>query len=272
MSSEIAALIERARVAADRPDAGGSTRAAERQRLERLASEFESMLLVQVLRDMRRAGTWNEGESETAGETQSLFELLDAELATQMTRVQGFGMTRQLLEAFDRMKPAQPEGDGLALAGATEGAGPIDVAAPVDVATRALAALPGGPHGGGVVTSSSITSPYGWRRDPITGDSRFHRGVDLKAAYGQDVPAAAGGRVLFSGSQGSYGTTVVVEHQDRSRTRYAHLSVALVEAGDEVSRGDLIGRAGSTGRATGPHVHVEVVDVDGNSVDPAGSW
>lgn len=117
-------------------------------------------------------------------------------------------------------------------------------------------------------SAPKVTSAFGWRRDPMTGAAKFHKGVDLKAAYGQEVQAAGSGRVVFSGSQGGYGTTVMIEHADGSKTRYAHLSVALVSAGDTVSAGQALGRVGSTGRSTGPHLHFEVLDRNGRAVNP----
>jgi murein DD-endopeptidase MepM/ murein hydrolase activator NlpD len=114
----------------------------------------------------------------------------------------------------------------------------------------------------------NVTSKFGWRRDPFTGAAKFHRGVDLKAAYGEDIQAAGEGRVVFSGQQGGYGTTVLIEHADGTRTRYAHLSVALVGQGDTVASGQAIGRAGRSGRATGTHLHFEVIGADGRHMDP----
>jgi murein DD-endopeptidase MepM/ murein hydrolase activator NlpD/Rod binding domain-containing protein len=113
-----------------------------------------------------------------------------------------------------------------------------------------------------------VTSAFGWRRDPITGALRFHQGIDLRAAFGEAVTAAAAGRVVFSGEQGGYGTTVVIEHDNGIQTRYAHLSSALVRAGEIVKAGDILGRAGSSGRSTGPHLHFEVT-VDGRPADPS---
>jgi murein DD-endopeptidase MepM/ murein hydrolase activator NlpD len=113
-----------------------------------------------------------------------------------------------------------------------------------------------------------VTSDFGWRRDPFTGQAKFHRGVDLRAAYGQDVHAAGDGRVVFSGNQGGYGTTVLIEHADGTRTRYAHLSVALVASGEAVAGGQSVGQAGRSGRATGTHLHFEVIGVDGRPVNP----
>jgi murein DD-endopeptidase MepM/ murein hydrolase activator NlpD len=112
-----------------------------------------------------------------------------------------------------------------------------------------------------------VTSHFGWRRDPFTGKAKFHRGIDVRAAYGEDIQTAGAGRVVFSGNQRGYGTTVIVQHADGVKTRYAHLSAALVSAGDQVQAGQVLGRAGRSGRATGTHLHFEVM-ADGKHVDP----
>lgn len=103
-----------------------------------------------------------------------------------------------------------------------------------------------------------ITSAFGWRADPFHGGARFHGGIDLRAAYGREVPVAAPGRVIFAGEQGGYGQTVVVEHAGGYRTRYAHLSAIAVRPGEELASGAVVGRVGQSGRATGPHLHFEV--------------
>jgi murein DD-endopeptidase MepM/ murein hydrolase activator NlpD len=113
----------------------------------------------------------------------------------------------------------------------------------------------------------AVTSGFGWRRDPIDGRVRFHKGIDLHAAYGVPVTTPAAGRVVFAGTHGGYGMTVVVEHPGGVRTRYAHLSLAEVSEGDEVRAGQVIGRTGQSGRATGPHLHFEVL-AGGEPVDP----
>ena len=115
--------------------------------------------------------------------------------------------------------------------------------------------------------AAPLTSHFGWRADPLDGHVRFHRGVDVKAAYGTEVPAAAQGSVVFAGEQGGYGTTVVVAHPQGLRTRYAHLSASLVRVGDQVAAGQPIGRVGSSGRSTGAHLHFEV-EQDGRRIDP----
>jgi murein DD-endopeptidase MepM/ murein hydrolase activator NlpD len=115
--------------------------------------------------------------------------------------------------------------------------------------------------------TATVTSAFGWRQDPIDGTTRFHRGVDLRAAMGDEVSSTGAGHVVFSGIDGGYGTTVVVEHANGLSTRYAHLLSALVNLGDEVEDGQAIGLAGRSGRATGPHVHYEVM-ASGRPVDP----
>lgn len=250
MSVDVAALIERARLAAGESDkarpAGGDGQ-GERAKLERIAQEFESMLLVQVLRGMRTAGSWEtEDGADTLG-AESLFETLDVELASHLARAQGLGLSTQLLDQMNR-------------------GGPSAVALGPEASDPRPEALALGPSVG--VPPVDVTSSFGWRRDPFTGEAKFHRGVDLRAAYGQEVLAVGGGQVVFSGDQGGYGTTVVIEHADGTRTRYAHLSATLVSQGETVSSGQQVGRAGRSGRATGTHLHLEVITADGQHVDP----
>ena len=99
------------------------------------------------------------------------------------------------------------------------------------------------------------------------GDPRADALLDLTAFEGQPVSSAAAGRVIYAGRRGSYGLHVEVAHQNGYTTRYAHLSAVLVEWGQRVSAGSLIGRAGQTGRATGPHLHFELWQ-NGLPIDP----
>ena len=112
-----------------------------------------------------------------------------------------------------------------------------------------------------------FSSGFGWRRDPFTGMAGFHSGVDIRMAYGLDVRAVDEGQVRFAGEQGGYGTMVAIVHGDGRETRYAHLAESLVQPGDIVQAGQVLGRSGSSGRATGPHLHFEVLR-DGQRVDP----
>lgn len=104
---------------------------------------------------------------------------------------------------------------------------------------------------------TEITSAFGWRTHPITGDARFHRGIDLGAAYGSPVVAAKSGRIYLADMYGGYGLTVIVQHNPMQQTLYAHMSQLFVKPGEWVKQGQLIGQVGSTGASTGPHLHFE---------------
>jgi murein DD-endopeptidase MepM/ murein hydrolase activator NlpD len=112
-----------------------------------------------------------------------------------------------------------------------------------------------------------LTSTMGWRRDPISGGDDFHAGLDIAGEKGQPVYATAEGRVTQSGYQGAYGNTIVVDHGFGLQTRYGHLLDASARRGDHVKRGDVIGHLGATGRATGYHLHYEVL-ANGKLLNP----
>lgn len=104
-----------------------------------------------------------------------------------------------------------------------------------------------------------LSSSFGKRLDPFLGEGAFHSGVDLRAPWGTPVVAAADGIVRQSGWRGPYGRLIVLNHgNDTLSTLYAHLSELFVRAGQVVRRGEVIGRVGSTGRTTSPHLHYEV--------------
>jgi murein DD-endopeptidase MepM/ murein hydrolase activator NlpD len=130
--------------------------------------------------------------------------------------------------------------------------------------TQSLAAAAASPGEAG----STVTSGFGWRQDPLTGVAAFHKGIDVRASYGEAVSAAGPGRVVVAQSQGGYGQTVVVDHGGGLQTRYAHLSAISVQVGDTVDAGASVGRAGRSGRATGTHVHFEATQ-GGQPVNPA---
>ncbi len=117
-------------------------------------------------------------------------------------------------------------------------------------------------------TAGTITSPYTRNRwHPILGKARPHLGIDIVAAAGSPVVAPARGLVSFVGRRGEYGLTVEIDHGSDRVTRFAHLSRILATLGQEVERGEVIGKVGSTGLAVGPHLHYEVL-VDGRPMNP----
>ncbi|NJN60524.1 MAG: M23 family metallopeptidase [Coleofasciculaceae cyanobacterium RL_1_1] len=132
--------------------------------------------------------------------------------------------------------------------------------------TRNIATMPFGRIGNGdrglifpVSVPAPISSFFGFRMHPIAQTQRLHTGTDIAAPYGTPVLAAFSGKVTESSDLGGYGLTVVLSHNEgTSETLYAHLSELLVSVGDEVKQGNPIGRVGSTGFSTGPHLHFEV--------------
>ena len=112
-----------------------------------------------------------------------------------------------------------------------------------------------------------VTSGYGYRVHPITGEKNLHRGVDLAAAEGTPIKAIQDGRVVSAGEAGSYGLCVVIEDENGYQSRYAHCASISVTAGQEVKRGDVIATVGSTGQSTGPHLHLEVM-LNGEYLNP----
>jgi murein DD-endopeptidase MepM/ murein hydrolase activator NlpD len=229
------------------PDA---TPAAERQQIATAAREFEAMFLLQMLKQMRQAMLAEETDEPGLGAA-TMSETIDVELSRHLAGQRGglSGMLEQALGGY--AAPAATTGPVIGLTAQPQGEPAGEAPEP------ALARLPG-----------RVSSDFGWRRDPLSGTNRFHRGVDIAAAYGSEVPAAAEGKVVFSGTQGGYGNLVVVRHEGGTETRYAHLSQLDVREGDVIRAGAIVGRVGQTGRATGPHLHFEVRD-EGQPVDPS---
>ncbi|MEI6602561.1 MAG: peptidoglycan DD-metalloendopeptidase family protein [Clostridia bacterium] len=125
--------------------------------------------------------------------------------------------------------------------------------------------VPGGSH---VIDAGSA---FGMRMHPIYHVWRMHSGVDIRASMGQTIVAVGDGKVLSASYRSGYGNTVIIDHGGGITTLYAHCSVLLVSAGEEVKRGETIAKAGSTGWSTGAHLHFEVRK-NGTPVDPMKGW
>jgi len=118
------------------------------------------------------------------------------------------------------------------------------------------------------VRTAAFTSGFGVRSDPFRHGAAMHPGIDLSGPYGTPIYATADGTVLRAGwNSGGYGNLVELDHGRGINTRYGHLSAILIRPGDRITRGQLIGRMGSTGRSTGNHLHYEV-RIDGRPVNP----
>lgn len=107
-------------------------------------------------------------------------------------------------------------------------------------------------------TSGVVTSEYGARKHPISGQSGFHTGIDLAPPRNTAIKAAKSGKVVYSGWQGGYGQVVIIDHGGGIQTLYAHCETLKVSYGQNVSKGQVIALVGSTGNSTGPHLHFEV--------------
>jgi murein DD-endopeptidase MepM/ murein hydrolase activator NlpD len=112
-----------------------------------------------------------------------------------------------------------------------------------------------------------ISSPFGWRRDPIHGRMREHQGIDFASSFRSPIYATAHGTVSFAGRNGGYGKQIVIDHGNGYKTTYSHLTSIAIKRWSEVEKGDVIGRMGSTGRSTGVHLHYEVHQ-NGKPVNP----
>ncbi|HEY7789431.1 MAG TPA: peptidoglycan DD-metalloendopeptidase family protein [Vicinamibacterales bacterium] len=273
------------------PGSPAGTPNAQTAKMKDLAQQFESLLLLQMIREMKNSLD-STGEEDGSGTlmsgTGTMTETMDAAFAQQLGKFGGFGLSNALMSSFMRQDGGAAPGAtpaALAPAAAAASAGSVPIAnavaaalpaASVPIANAVAAALPAAPESSptatalpdlGEVLDAPVNSAFGWRKDPINGETRFHSGVDLRAAYGQPVPVVGDGTVAFAGEQQGYGLTVVVQHADGIETRYAHLSSVDVQPGSAVRAGDIIGRVGQSGRATGPHLHFEVIE-NGHTVNP----
>jgi murein DD-endopeptidase MepM/ murein hydrolase activator NlpD len=116
--------------------------------------------------------------------------------------------------------------------------------------------------------SRTVTSPFGYRKDPFTKKLSFHRGIDIAGKMNDPVLAAAKGTAITVGSDKYHGNHIVLEHGNGLRTWYMHLNEVLVHTGEQVERGQTIGKLGTSGRSTGPHLHYEILH-KGKSTNPA---
>jgi murein DD-endopeptidase MepM/ murein hydrolase activator NlpD len=204
--------------------------ALERQRA---AQEFASFLYMEVLKAMR-ATLPKDGLFENESLSRDIYSsMFDTEIARVLARRDATGFAETVERAIEKLTPAsQP------------------------------------PSARGAPVAGVVSSSFGLRHHPISGDKHFHGGVDIAAPAGAEIKAAGPGKVTFSGMAKGYGNLVEIDHGDGTVSRYAHNAANLVAVGDEVQVGQIIATVGSTGRATGPHVHFEVRQ-GGKPVDPS---
>jgi len=236
--------------AAAASESAASAAPAQQEKLRALAAQFEAMLLSQMLREMR-ASMFDDGE-DTGFSSGPLSDTLFTELSLALSRAGGVGLGRAVMGPLQRLSE--------------EATGATPIALPIrDLGDSGVVLKPFAE--GALPVAGRVTSGYGWRQDPIDGSLAFHKGTDIALPIGHEVPAARPGQVTFAGELAGYGLTVVIQHEGGMSTRYAHLSESAVRTGDLVAAGQVIAKSGASGRATGAHLHFEVLQ-DGQPVDP----
>lgn len=118
-----------------------------------------------------------------------------------------------------------------------------------------------------VPKESRLTSGYGYRNDPFTGKRAFHGGIDLAVPENTEVVSCGAGKIVKAGHNRTNGNFVIIDHGNKYKSYYGHLSQLLVKKDDEVKKGQVIGLSGNTGMSTGPHLHFQIT-LDGKTIDP----
>jgi murein DD-endopeptidase MepM/ murein hydrolase activator NlpD len=283
----------------DAPRLTGGAKPGEAE-ARRAAAEFEALFLTQITSAINPSPDDEEADLFGGGASQMYRQMLSEQLATSIAQSGGVGLAENILNQLQASQPGAAGGAAKlsqALDAARSlreevnaaGAGGVPTKKTADEAKIAeklsrdakMTSVPQrektGHHAHSRHSDNSvalnlpvngrITSKFGLRRDPVHGQHRHHQGIDIAAPRGTPIEAAATGTVVFAGRQRGYGKTVIVELPDGRRTRYAHADKLMVGAGDEVRAGQVIATVGSTGRATGPHLHFEVTE-NGRAVNP----
>ena len=219
--------------------------AQEKEELKKACQMFEAQFLKMLWKEMRK--TVQQSKMVHGGYGEEIFtDLMDQAVSDEAVKTGSMGIAEML--------ERQLSGDGYAHPGVKIGQ------TLGSVQSSELLNLP--------VAGASLTSAFGTREHPITGEEQEHTGLDLAAAAGTPVTAAAAGRVEFAGERGDYGNLLIITHLDGSQTYYGHLEEISVEEGQLVSAGQQVATVGSTGLSTGPHLHFEVRDASGTPEDP----
>lgn len=211
---------------------------------DKAARQLESFFLRQLLAEARPQG----GGGLDGGFAGDTFKsMLDEAIADKMADAGGIGLAKMFARELED--------------------GPAPVAHAIPPSTVDLPSRTEAPSGFVMPVAGRASSAYGMRMHPIKHVEQLHPGLDLAAPTGTPVVAASPGTVTHAGPAGTYGNLVTIKHANGVETRYAHLSEVTVARGARVGAGDSIGKVGSTGQSTGPHLHFEVRQ-DGKLQDP----
>jgi len=209
--------------------------------IKKVAKEMESLFAYEMIKAMRATT----GESARSGlGNDTYLTMFDLELS-KLFAERGLGLQDMLAKGLP------------AASGKTTGVQPLQSQSMGDELRTIL------PEDRNI----RISSDFGFRKDPISGDRKFHHGLDIPAPVGTGIHPVKPGTVTFSGEQTGYGNVVIIDHGDGFVSKYAHNAANLVSVGDSVTPETALATVGSTGRSTGPHVHFEVSYL-GEKVDP----
>lgn len=260
VSGDLEAAKTRAQKDLGKPDAA----------VEKAARDFESYFVGSIFEEAFSSIEKSELSEGGLGDDvyQSMFVQEMAKKASSTGA--GFGLARQLVREIQQRQGGQGLVSEDGLKNYLEGA-----QTPQDTEGKPGLSGPGGSGVLGGLTSQTynlpeegkITSTFGLRKDPFHGQLRHHDGIDIAMPYGTPIRAAFDGIVETSGNMGGYGKAIVINHDKGYATVYGHNSRNLVGEGEKVSKGQIIGFSGNSGRSTGPHLHFEVRS-DGKAVDP----
>jgi murein DD-endopeptidase MepM/ murein hydrolase activator NlpD len=225
------------------------------------ARKFEAYLAQIMLREMRK--TVPEGGLFSGPAMDTFVDMFDQAVGERIAEGGRLGLSQQLSRAMGH--EAGPGGHLPGLPPISGGRGRLLPLGRPEMAPEA-------PHSHGIKrgrwpVSGAVSSHFGGRSDPFTGEHRHHAGMDIAAPTGTPIMAVEGGEVMLAGHRKGYGNVVMVRHDDGTTGLYAHCHDLGVRKGDRVHAGESIATVGATGRATGPHLHFEL-RADGKAVNP----
>jgi len=236
-------------------------------RLKETAKELEALFFFEILKELRKT---SQGGLLGKGLGNDVYtSLFDMELA-RLLAGRGVGLKEMIQKKVEdqlNQKKADP-------ANPLKNAEGSSLKAPnVQPTSQADKPVPTGPRSGlgeynlQFPVHGRISSKFGWREDPFTGQDQFHGGIDIAAQSGEEVYPLKSGQVIFSGWAQGYGQTIIIDHGDGFVSKYGHNLANLVSVGTEVNADQAIALVGSSGKSTGPHLHFEVL-YQGEKIDP----
>ena len=247
--------------------ADSGNKEVDQTRLKGAVKDLEALFIYEMLKEMRQT---TQGGFLGKGMGNDIYgSLFDMEIAKVFAE-RGLGLGEKILKQIEgreknrSVNPSPPPKD-LKISSLRKETGPVSSSdqqteGPVSRVNDQETSLR-------MPVDGRISSNFGWRSDPFSGEEKFHSGIDIAAPSGQEIYPINKGRVIFSGMTQGYGNTVVIDHGDGYITKYGHNLTNLVSVGDKVEPGQVIALVGSTGRSTGSHLHFEVQHL-GKRVNP----